>query len=109
MKSKKTVSMFFSIAFIGAFVLAGSVASAMENALLFQGQLVNAGCDATVLGALGHQDGIKALKVSASLTLGLVSHDDACEGSALPVSTAYVERTSIRVGAHSGIVTLTYQ
>jgi hypothetical protein len=81
----------------------------MENALLFQGQLVNAGCDAKVLGAPGHQDGIKALKVSASLTLGLVSHDDACEGSALPLSTAYVERTSIRVGAHSAIVTLTYQ
>ncbi len=109
MKSKKTVSMFFSIAFIGAFVLAGSVASATENTLAFHGQLVNGGCDAKVLGSSGRQHDLKALKVNSSLTLGLVNHDDACDETALPVSTAYVERSSITLGAHNGIVTLTYQ
>jgi len=112
MKSKKTVSTFFSIAFIWAFVLFGpvaSAASAKESALMFHGQLVNAGCEARVLTGPSQLHGLKSLKVNASLTLGLVAHDDACEGAAVPVSMAYVERTSVAIGAHSGIVTLTYQ
>ncbi|NBB08517.1 hypothetical protein [Pseudomonas sp. SLFW] len=76
---------------------------------MFHGQLVNAGCDAKVFTVSGQLHGLKSLKVNASLTLGLADHDDACEGSAVPVSLAYAERTSVLVGAHSGIVTLTYQ
>lgn len=76
---------------------------------MFHGQLVNAGCEAKVLTAPAQLPGSRSLKVNANLTLGLVDHDDACEGAALPVSMAYVERTSVAVGAHSGIVTLTYQ
>jgi type 1 fimbria pilin len=109
MKGKKTVSTFFSIAFIGAFMLSGTAASAQGSALMFHGQLVNAGCEAKVLTMPGQLHGLKSLKVNASLTLGLVDHDDACEGVAVPVSLAYAERTSVPVGAHSGIVTLTYQ
>lgn len=76
---------------------------------MFHGQLVNAGCEAKVLTAPSQMQGPKFLKVNASLTLGLVDHDDACEGTAVPVSMVYVERTSVAIGAHSGIVTLTYQ
>lgn len=109
MKSKKTVSAFFSIACIGASLLFGPSASATDSALMFHGQLVNAGCEARVFSAPNQLHGLKSLKVNASLTLGLVEHDDACEGASVPVSMAYVERTSVTLGAHSGIVTLTYQ
>lgn len=109
MKSKKTVSMFFSIAFIGACVVGAASASAKENALMFHGQLVNAGCDARVVTGTGQQEGLKALKVSDRLSVGLMNHDDACEGATVPVSTAYAEHTSITAGLHGGIVTLTYQ
>jgi hypothetical protein len=109
MKSKKTVSMFFSIAFIGACVVGAASASAKENALMFHGHLVNAGCDARVVTGTGQQEGLKALKVSDRLSVGLMNHDDACEGATVPVSTAYAEHTSIRADLHGGIVTLTYQ
>ncbi|MFK3969690.1 hypothetical protein ACI2KS_03045 [Pseudomonas sp. NPDC087358] len=109
MKCKKTVSVFFSIAFIGACVVPGSVPLVMANSLMLHGQLVNAGCDAKVLSAPAQHHELKSLKVSTTLSLSLASHDDACEGAALPVSTAYAERASIIVGAHNGIVTLTYQ
>ena len=109
MKSRKTVAMFFSIAFIGACFLGGSVASAKENALVFHGQLVNAGCDARVLGAAAQPRDLKALKVSPSLSIGLMNHDDACEGAAVPVSTAFARHTSITADLNGGVVTLTYQ
>ena len=109
MKSKKTGSMFFSIAFVGVCALSGSAVSAKENALMFHGQLVNAGCDAKVLGGTGQPQGVKALKVSEHLSIGLMNRDDACEGMTLPVSTAYAERTSINAAVRGGIVTLTYQ
>jgi type 1 fimbria pilin len=109
MNSKKTIPMFFSIAFLGACLATGSDASARGNTLAFSGRLVNAGCDAKVLTSDRQQPELKALKVSANLTLGLVSHDDACDEAAVPVSTAYLERSAIMLGARSGIVTLTYQ
>jgi hypothetical protein len=109
MKSKKTVSMFFSIALIGACVLGGSAASAKENVLMFHGQLVNAGCDAKVIGAGIQQHDLKALKINPVLSIGLVNHDDACDGAAVPVSTAYAEHISISADLRGGVVTLTYQ
>jgi hypothetical protein len=109
MNSKKTVSVFFSIALVGAWALAGPVASAATSALRFHGGLVNAGCEAKVLGASQRTDAVKALKISSSVKLGLVSHDDACDGAAVPVSTAYVERSSVVAGERLGVVTLSYQ
>lgn len=109
MKTEKTVATFFSIAFVGACMLCGSAALAQGSALSFHGQLVNAGCEARVLHVPGHFHDPRLLSVNASLTMGLVNHDDACEGAAVPVSMAFAERTSFAVGAHSGVVTLTYQ
>ena len=109
MNSKKTVSTLFSIAFIGAFMLSGAAASAQGSALMFHGQLVNGGCEAKVFMAPSQLHDRKSLTVNAGLTLGLVNHDDACEGTAVPVSMAYVEQIPAAAGAHSGVVTLTYQ
>lgn len=109
MNSKKTVSTFFSIAFTGAFLLSGAAASAQGSALTFHGQLVNAGCELTVVAAPGQWLNPKRLNVNDHLTMGLVDHIDACEGRAVPLSVGYVERTSTAMGAHNGIVTLTYQ
>ncbi|MFK3798638.1 MULTISPECIES: hypothetical protein [unclassified Pseudomonas] len=109
MNSKKTVSMFFSIAFVGAFAQAVSAAPSQQGALSFHGQLVNAGCEARVLDVSAQRDQPKSIRVNAHVTVGLVVHDDACEGATVPVSTAYVEQTSIETGVHNGVVTLTYQ
>lgn len=109
MNSKKTVSVFFSIALVGGWGLAGPVASAAESALRFHGGLVNAGCEARVLDTAQQAATVKGLKVSSDVKLGLVSHDDACGGAAVPVSTAYVERSSVVAGERLGVVTLTYQ
>jgi type 1 fimbria pilin len=109
MKNIRTASVFYSIALIGAGALTAPGAWAMDNTLMFHGQLVNAACEARVTGPGDASSMLKPLKVNAELTLRLVSHDDACSEAALPVSIAYVERTSISAGAHSAIVTLTYQ
>jgi hypothetical protein len=109
MKSDKAVSVFFSIAFFGAGLFTVPKSMAMDDALMFHGQLVNAACDARVAGPGEASPTLKPLKVNARLTLSLVSHDDACDEAALPVSIAYVERTSVQADAHSAIVTLTYQ
>lgn len=109
MKSKKAVAILFSIAFVAAWILTGSAASARDNILVLQGRLVNAACDARVLGLNAQPSEFKSLKVNANLSLGLMSHDDACAGAALPVSAAYAERASINSATHSAIVTLTYQ
>ena len=109
MNSKKTVPVFFSIALVGAWVLAGSLASAAESSLRFHGGLVNAGCEAMVLGATQRTEAVKAMNVSSTVKLGLVSHDDACGTTAVPISTAYVERSSVATSGRNGVVTLTYQ
>ena len=109
MRTKKTASVFFSIAFIGDGMLTAPVAWAVENALMFHGGLVNATCEARLAEPGDASSPLKPLKVNANLTLRLVSHDDACGKAALPLSIAYVERTSITADAHGTIVTLTYQ
>lgn len=109
MNSKKTVSMFFSIAFIGAFAQAVWATPSQQNALVFHGQLVNAGCDANVLQTSGRHDEQTSLRVNAHLTVALVNHDDACSEKAMPISTAYVQQTAVVSGTQNGIVTLTYQ
>jgi type 1 fimbria pilin len=109
MNSKKTVSVFFSIALVGAWVLAGPVASAAESALRFHGRIVNAGCDARILDAARQADTVKALKVSENLTVELAPRDDACGGALTPVSAVYVERSSVVAGERIGVVTLNYQ
>ena len=109
MKSKKTVSTFFLIALVGAFVLSTPLASAAETALMFHGQLVNAGCEAKVMGATAPLHGLKSLPVAAHLKMSFVSRDDACEGAVNPVAIAYTERASAAFGQRAGTVTLTYQ
>lgn len=109
MESKNTVSMFLSIALIGACVLGGSAASAKGNDLMFHGHVVNAGCDAKVIGPGIQQQDLKTLKINPTLSVGLVDHDDACDGAAVPVSTAYAEHISISADLRGGVVTLTYQ
>ena len=101
MKSKRTVSLFFSIAVMGACALSAPVASATQSALMFQGGLVNAGCDANVADASGQQ----ASEVSLA-----VRHDrmDACAGGRLPIASTYVEESSIMTGKRTGVLTLTY-
>jgi hypothetical protein len=109
MNSKKTVSVFFSIALVGAWVLAGPVASAAESALRFHGGLVNAGCEPRVLDAAQQADTVKTLQVSDSLKVELASRDDACGGALTPLSAVYVERSSVIAGERIGVVTLSYQ
>jgi type 1 fimbria pilin len=109
MRSKKTVSVFFSIAFAGAGLFMASAAWAQSSNLMFHGQLVNAACEAKVFATGDTSSTLKPLTVNARLTLRLVSHDDACGEVALPVSVAYAERAAISTHTHNGIVTLTYQ
>lgn len=109
MRTKKTASVFFSIAFIGAGVLAAPMAWAVDNALMFHGGLVNATCETQLAEPGDSSAQLKPLKVNANLTLRLVSHDDACGKAALPLSVAYAERSSITADGHGTIVTLTYQ
>lgn len=112
MKSEMTVSRFFSIALIGVCVVLGFLAteaSAKEGGLMLHGQLVNAGCEAKLLSAPEQLLGLKSLTVNASLSFGLVNANDACEGSAVPVSMVYAERISGASGLHIGILILTYQ
>ncbi|TDV60792.1 hypothetical protein [Pseudomonas sp. LP_7_YM] len=109
-KRKKAGWTLFSIFFIKTFFLFTPLAAvAGERAFLFHGQLVNAGCDTRLLSNPQELNGLKFLKVNESLSLELISHDDACDSMAVPVSAAYAERVSRVVDARCGIVTLTYQ
>jgi hypothetical protein len=109
MNSKKTASMFFSIAWIGACTLVASSVWAAQGDLMFAGRMVNAGCDAHVLSAGQSQGQLKTLQTGARVMVGLTRYDDACGQSAVPVMASYVESASIQRSAHTGIVTLTYQ
>jgi len=110
MNSKQAVSMFLVIVVSGAFAPTVSAAPATHNGLSFHGQLVNAGCEASVMGASSVKpEALRAFKVNSSLTVGIVDHNDACESAAVPVTIAYIERASISTASHNGIVTLTYQ
>jgi hypothetical protein len=109
MRTKKTASVFFSIALVGAGVLAAPLSWAAGNALMFHGGLVNAACETRLAEPGDSSSQLRPLKVNANLTLRLVSHDDACGKGALPLSVAYAERTSTTTDAHGTLVTLTYQ
>jgi hypothetical protein len=109
MKSKKTVSMFFSIAFIGTCAVSGPSAWAAQNDLMFHGSLVNAACEARVMAGTDAAAGWKTLSAGGSLTIGLMAGDNACGKPAVPVYASYKETTIALRTAHAGIVTLTYQ
>jgi len=109
MKSKKTVSMFFSIAFIGTCAVFGPSAWAAQNGLMFHGSLVNAACEARLLTGTDATAGLKTLSAGGSLTIGLMAVDNACGKSAVPVYASYKETALPSRTARGGIVTLTYQ
>jgi hypothetical protein len=107
MEIRKTVPMFFSVAFIGACVMSGS-AAASERGLAFQGAMVNGGCDPQassdrVLQA-PHPTGVNAP----------IAHDlrhllAACGEQKLAVEAHYVTRSTADTKEHTGVVMLTYQ
>lgn len=109
MNSQKALSMFLSLAFVGAFAQAVCAAPSQQHALSFHGRLVNAGCDARLQTADVRPVEPKSLKVGPRLDMVLAAHNDACKGAVVPVSTAYVEQASSFTGQRDAIVTLTYQ
>lgn len=109
MKSKKTVSGFFLIAFFGALVLTAPMTSMAHTALRMHGQLVNGGCEAKLSGSPALLHGLKPQQAAAGLKMQFVSRNDACDGAVSPVDIAYTERTTATVDQRAGTVTLTYQ
>jgi type 1 fimbria pilin len=109
MKIMKTVSMYASIALIGACVLSmPTSASASERGLSFRGAVVKGGCS-----------GLSAAEVSQvrlgqrSASAQMARDDDrsgrACGQTNVPVEARYVETSSANIKAHSGLITLTYR
>ncbi|MFJ3484827.1 hypothetical protein ACIPL1_15780 [Pseudomonas sp. NPDC090202] len=109
MNSKKTVSVFFSITFLGVFALGAPVTLAAQGGLALRGQVVNAGCDARLPQGHTAATASRILPVNAGLSLEVMGRNDACHAAAVPVVTGYVERSSLSTGRHTGVVTVTYQ
>lgn len=109
MKSQKAVSLFFSIAVVGACAMTAPAAWAAQGALIFHGSVVNATCDAQASSAPSTALPVKTLQASAHVSVGLSRADDACGQRALPVQASYAELSKGGADTHAGIVTLTYQ
>lgn len=110
MNSKKTVSMLFSILFIGATGVAGSSAWAAQSNLLLHGQLVYAGCDAQVFSTTSHGPAeSKMIAAGERLSVALSHVHNACSTWAVPVIATYAGLTPGAPDSHVGVVTLTYQ
>ena len=107
MKIMKTVSMYASIALIGACVLSmPTIAS--ERGLSFRGAVVNGGCSGLSAAEVGQ---VRLGQRSASAQM---ARDDdrsgrACGQTNVPVEARYVETSSANIKAHSGLITLTYR
>ncbi|MGE6386490.1 hypothetical protein ACQKEN_12610 [Pseudomonas sp. NPDC078416] len=109
MKSQKAVSLFFSVAVIGACAMTAPAAWAAQGALMFHGSVTNATCDAQALSAPSTIPPFKTLQAGTHVSVGLSRGDNACGQRALPVQASYAELSSIEPNVHAGIVTLTYQ
>ncbi|TDV46501.1 hypothetical protein EC919_11194 [Pseudomonas graminis] len=109
MKSQKAVSLFFSIAVVGACAMTGPAAWAAQSVLMFHGSVVNAACDAQAFSAPSTTSPFKTLRAGAHVSVGLSRGDDACGQRALPLQASYAELSSAEPNVHAGIVTLTYQ
>lgn len=109
MKSQKAVSLFFSIAVIGAGAMTVPAAWAAQGALMFHGSVVNAACDAQAFSGPSTTLPFKTLQAGNHVSVGLSRGDDACGQHAVPVQASYAELTTADADAHAGIVTLTYQ
>ncbi|MFP3922094.1 hypothetical protein [Pseudomonas sp. W5-36] len=108
MKSQKAVSLFFSIAVIGACDMTAPAAWAAQGALMFHGSVVNATCDAQVYSAPSSTGSFNTVPADTHLTLSASRGDDACAQRVGPVQVTYNALSAAGSEAHAGIVTLTY-
>lgn len=109
MKSQKAVSLFFSIAVIGACAMTAPAAWAAQGALMFHGSVTNATCDAQVYSAPSATESFKTLRADTYLTLGESRGYDACAQRVGPVQVTFSELSAAGPDVHTAIVTLTYQ
>lgn len=110
MKSLTAVSLFFSVAVLGADALTGSTAWAAQGGLMFHGSVVNAACTAQVLSAESSAPPFSTtLQAGPHMTVGLKRGNDACGQYAVPVQARYAPLSSAESTVDAGVVTLTYQ
>ena len=109
MKSQKAVSLFFSIAVIGACAMTGPAAWAAQGAFRFHGSVVAAACNAQVYSLPSATLPFKTLQAGAQVSVGVSRGDDACGQRSVPVQASYIDLSSNEPTIKAGIVTLTYQ
>jgi len=107
MKIMKTVSMFVSIALIGACVTS-MAASASERGLSFRGAMVNGGCDGLSAAEL-NQVRLDGANATEPVTRDASQSRKTCGTQNVPLEARYVELSSASLKGHSGLVTLTYR